>query len=50
MHFAGSRAFAGEQVERLGWRGWIGCEYTPPGPTLDTLGLGMPYGIGMQKD
>jgi hydroxypyruvate isomerase len=38
------------QVERLGWRGWIGCEYTPSGPTVDTLGWGMPYGIGIQRD
>jgi 2-dehydrotetronate isomerase len=34
------------QIERLDWQGWIGCEYTPSGPTLDTLGWGMPYGIG----
>ncbi len=35
-----------EQIERLGWQGWIGCEYAPSGPTLDTLGWGAPYGIG----
>jgi len=34
------------QFERLGWQGWIGCEYTPSGPTLDTLGWARPYGIG----
>jgi 2-dehydrotetronate isomerase len=34
------------EIERLGWKGFIGCEYTPSGPTLDTLGWGAPYGIG----
>jgi len=38
------------QFERLGWQRWIGCEYTPSGPTLDTLGWGAPYGIGRTKD
>lgn len=38
------------QIEKLGWDGWIGCEYTPSGPTLDTLGWGAPYGIGQRKD
>ncbi|RZJ16758.1 MAG: hydroxypyruvate isomerase [Haliea sp.] len=33
-------------IEELGWDRWIGCEYTPSGPTLDTLGWGAPYGIG----
>ncbi|RYX88756.1 MAG: hydroxypyruvate isomerase [Comamonadaceae bacterium] len=33
------------QIEKLGWSGWIGCEYTPSGHTLDTLGWGAPYGI-----
>jgi hydroxypyruvate isomerase len=32
-------------IEELGWDRWIGCEYTPSGPTLDTLGWGAPYGI-----
>lgn len=32
-------------IEALDWRGWIGCEYTPSGPTLDTLGWGLPYGL-----
>jgi len=32
-------------IEELGWTRWIGCEYTPSGPTLDTLGWGAPYGI-----
>ena len=34
-----------EQIEKLGWDRWIGCEYTPSGPTLDTLGWGKPYGL-----
>jgi hydroxypyruvate isomerase len=33
------------QIEKLGWDRWIGCEYTPSGPTLDTLSWGAPYGI-----
>jgi len=35
------------QIEKLGWDRWIGCEYTPSGPTLETLGWGAPYGIGV---
>ncbi len=34
-----------EQIEKLGWDRWIGCEYTPSGHTLDTLGWGRPFGI-----
>ncbi|MES2384312.1 MAG: TIM barrel protein [Pseudomonadota bacterium] len=32
-------------IEKLGWDRWIGCEYTPSGHTLDTLGWGKPYGL-----
>jgi hydroxypyruvate isomerase len=32
-------------IEKLGWDRWIGCEYSPSGHTLDTLGWGAPYGI-----
>ncbi|HEX2545232.1 MAG TPA: TIM barrel protein [Ramlibacter sp.] len=32
-------------IEKLGWDRWIGCEYTPSGHTLDTLGWGAPFGI-----
>lgn len=32
-------------IEELGWDRWIGCEYTPSGPTLDTLGWGAAYGL-----
>ncbi|VTU33013.1 Putative hydroxypyruvate isomerase YgbM [Variovorax sp. PBL-H6] len=37
-------------IEELGWQGWIGCEYTPSGPTLDTLGWGAPYGLGARSE
>jgi hydroxypyruvate isomerase len=37
-------------IEDMGWQGWIGCEYTPSGPTLDTLGWGAPYGIGRSAE
>jgi hydroxypyruvate isomerase len=32
-------------IEELGWDRWIGCEYTPSGHTLDTLGWGANYGL-----
>ncbi|HLS85197.1 MAG TPA: TIM barrel protein [Burkholderiales bacterium] len=34
-----------EQMERLGWTGWIGCEFAPTGHTLDCLDWGAPYGL-----
>jgi hydroxypyruvate isomerase len=37
------------QIEKLGWDRWIGCEYTPSGPTLETLGWGAAYGIGIPR-
>jgi 2-dehydrotetronate isomerase len=37
------------QIEKLGWDRWIGCEYTPSGPTLETLGWGKPYGVGTPR-
>lgn len=33
------------EIERRGWKGWIGCEFTPSGHTLDCLDWGAPYGI-----
>jgi hydroxypyruvate isomerase len=36
-------------IEAMGWAGWIGCEYTPSGPTLETLGWGAPFGIGAKS-
>lgn len=41
LHFP----FIFEQIERLGWGGWIGCEFTPSGHTLDCLDWAAPYGI-----
>jgi hydroxypyruvate isomerase len=29
--------FIFERIEKLGWGGWIGCEYTPSAKTTDTL-------------
>jgi hydroxypyruvate isomerase len=34
-----------EAVDRLGYKGWIGCEYTPRGRTEDGLGWAKPYGV-----
>ena len=34
------------ELEKRQWKGWIGCEYTPSGPTLETLPWAAPYGIG----
>lgn len=39
-----------DTVDRLGWGGWIGCEYTPHGHTLDSLAWGARYGIARPKD
>ncbi|MHA1164365.1 MAG: hydroxypyruvate isomerase, partial [Alphaproteobacteria bacterium] len=25
-------------IDRIGYEGWIGCEYNPAGPTLEGLG------------
>jgi len=33
-------------IERLGYEGWIGCEYCPPAATGDSLGWAKAYGIG----
>ena len=30
---------------RKGWPGWVGCEFTPSGHTLDSLAWGAAYGI-----
>jgi len=34
-----------EAVDRLGYQGWIGCEYRPRGRTEDGLGWARPYGV-----
>lgn len=36
-------------VDRLGYEGWIGCEYRPRGGTLESLGWASPYGIGLGR-
>ncbi len=41
LHFP----FLFEQIERLGWTGWIGCEFTPSGHTLDCLDWAAPFGV-----
>jgi hydroxypyruvate isomerase len=35
-----------DAVDAMGWTGWVGAEYGPGGPTLDSLVWGKPYGIG----
>lgn len=37
--------FLFEQIERLGWSKWIGCEFAPSGHTLDCLSWGAPFGL-----
>ena len=32
-------------IDRLGYDGWIGCEYTPAGATADGLGWGRAFGL-----
>lgn len=33
-------------IDALGYRGWIGAEYTPRGDTREGLSWGRPYGLG----
>jgi hydroxypyruvate isomerase len=35
-----------EAIDAMGWKGWVGAEYGPGGPTVDSLVWGKPYGIG----
>ncbi len=37
--------FVFAEVDRLGYRGWIGCEYNPRGRTEDGLGWARRYGV-----
>jgi hydroxypyruvate isomerase len=32
-------------MDRLGWKGWVACEYKPRGRTEDGLGWGRDYGL-----
>ena len=36
-----------EALDRLGYRGWIGCEYKPRGRTEDGLAWGRRFGLGV---
>lgn len=36
-------------LDRLGYRGWVGCEYRPRGKTEDGLGWGASYGLGLRR-
>ena len=38
--------FVFSEVDRLGYKGWIGCEYRPRGRTEAGLSWGKPYGLG----
>jgi hydroxypyruvate isomerase len=35
-----------ELIDRLGFAGWVGCEYRPRAGTLEGLGWAQPHGIG----
>jgi hydroxypyruvate isomerase len=35
-----------DTLDRLGYAGWVGCEYRPRGRTEDGLGWGRRYGLG----
>jgi len=38
-----------DAIDAMGWTGWIGAEYGPGGPTVDSLSWGKPYGIGLRN-
>jgi hydroxypyruvate isomerase len=42
-------AFVLREIDRLGYAGWIGCEYNPSGDTLETLKWAQPYLRGKAK-
>ena len=43
--------FVFEQIEALGWTGWIGCEFTPSAtPTEACLDWARDYGIGVGRN
>lgn len=39
-------AYLFDQLDELGYAGWVGCEYTPKDGTLDGLAWASRYGIG----
>jgi hydroxypyruvate isomerase len=36
-----------DAIDAMGWKGWVGAEYGPGGPTVESLEWGKPYGIGV---
>ncbi len=43
--------FVFEQIEALGWTGWIACEFTPSSATTEAcLDWGRAYGIGVARN
>jgi len=38
-----------DAIDAMGWTGWVGAEYGPGGPTVDSLAWGTPYGIGNER-
>jgi hydroxypyruvate isomerase len=38
-----------ESLDRLGYQGFVSCEYRPRGRTEDGLAWGAPYGIGLEE-
>jgi hydroxypyruvate isomerase len=34
-------------IDAMGWKGWVGAEYGPGEPTVQSLSWGKPYGIGV---
>ena len=38
-----------DTLDRVGYAGWVACEYKPRGRTEDGLGWGRAYGIGMRE-
>jgi hydroxypyruvate isomerase len=41
--------FVFSEIDRLGYKGWIGAEYIPRGRTEDGLGWAAPYGVVPRK-
>jgi hydroxypyruvate isomerase len=41
--------FVFSEIDRLGYKGWIGAEYIPRGRTKDGLGWAAPYGVIPKK-
>jgi hydroxypyruvate isomerase len=41
-----NHGYAFDLIDRLGYEGWVGCEYRPRGNTLESLGWAAPYGVG----